>query len=85
MKQPKCLMLCFFKEVLGSQNNWTVQSSHKSPASSHKTHSLPNYQHPIPMGTLSTTDESTLIHHCHPKSTVYIMVRSCETMDLTDV
>lgn len=38
MKQPKCLMLCFFKEVVGSQNNWTVQRVPTNPLHPHSKH-----------------------------------------------
>lgn len=38
--------------------------------------SLPHYPHSPPDGTFVTTDEPKLTHDCHPKSTVYIRVRS---------
>ena len=64
-----------FRAVLGSQQNWEegTEMSHVPPAP-HR-HSLPHYQQPHQMVLLLQLMTLTLMHHCHPKSTVYITIQ----------
>ena len=44
------------------------------------THSLSNYQNPLPDGTTVTADEPTLTHHNHRNSIASIKDQSCCNM-----
>ena len=67
----------FFREVLGSQQNYEEETEISHIPAALLMHSLLHWQHPPPEYHIDTTDVPTFMYHNHSKFIFYLRVQYC--------
>lgn len=66
--------ILFFREVLGTKQNWVENTEISSMSLAPHMYSHPHFF--IPQNIFVVIDEPTLTHHCYPKTIICIRVHS---------